>query len=112
MIAALICTQEGADVILSHCDSLEDPDLLAALEAKGIRKFIGFTIPVELARERYGRHFDVVVQGIHETDELRVIDFLGSRAFNLFSFEELGEPVFYEFGSVVRRPVEASREES
>jgi len=104
MIAALICTGEGAVVILSRYDSLDHPDLLAALEQKGIRKFIGFIIPVELARRRYGCHFDAVTRNLHETDDLRVLDFLGGRAFSLFSFEELGEPFFHEAGAAAREP--------
>lgn len=64
--------------------------------SKGIAKFIAYEIPVEEAKKRYGRHFDVVVQDLRETDDLRILDYEGSRAFRMFSFKELGEPVIYE----------------
>ena len=46
--------------------------------------------------QRYGGHFGTVVNDLHETDDLRVLDYNGERAFALFRFDELGSPVFYE----------------
>ena len=57
---------------------------------------MAFSIPLELAEERYGGHFNVVVNDLHETDDLRVLDYNGDRAFKLFSFTELGDAIFYE----------------
>jgi hypothetical protein len=45
---------------------------------------------------RYGMHFDIVARSLAETDDLRVLDFDGSRAFRLFGFGEMSEPVAHE----------------
>jgi hypothetical protein len=66
------------------------------LRSKGITKFIAHEVPVELAKARYGNHFDVVCQDLHETDDLRVLDYSGDRAYKSFSFKELGSPIYHE----------------
>ena len=96
MKAALIFTGSGPIVILTSYDSLTDPHLLDRLHHKGLSKFIAFEIPVELCRTRYGRHFDVVCDDLHQADDLRVLDYNGHRALDLFKFEELGQPIFHE----------------
>jgi hypothetical protein len=96
MKAGLIFTGSGPVLILTSHASLTDPRLLEKLRAKGIDKFIAYEIPVERARQRYGGHFDVVLRDLHETDDLRVLDFNGERAFRLFSLAELGPPVMHE----------------
>jgi hypothetical protein len=45
---------------------------------------------------RYGGHFRVVENDLHETDDLRVLDFNGQRIFQLFRFDELGTPILQE----------------
>jgi hypothetical protein len=37
-----------------------------------------------------------VVNDLHESDDLRVLDYNGERAFALFRLDELKNPVFYE----------------
>jgi hypothetical protein len=65
------------------------------LRSKGIDKFI-VTISPLTAKERYGTHFATVAGDVHETDQLRILDFSGHRAFSLFRFDELGPPTRYE----------------
>lgn len=98
MKAALLFTASAPLVILTSHPSLTAPPLLAKLSAKGIDKFIAYELPIETARQRYGHHFQVVLQDLHETDDLRVLDYNGQRAFQLFHFKELGEPIMYEGG--------------
>jgi hypothetical protein len=86
----------GPVVIITSHKSITDPTLLEKLAVKGIDKFIAYEIPAELAKERYGGHFDVVIGDLRETDDLRVLDYSGTRAFRLFRLSELGEPVLYE----------------
>ncbi|GGF17970.1 hypothetical protein GCM10011611_24770 [Aliidongia dinghuensis] len=86
-------TGSGALVILTSYGAIDDPALLRRLAAKGIDKFLSYQIPLALARERYGKHFDVVLEDLSETDDLRVLDFDGTRAFRLFSFREMGAPL-------------------
>ena len=49
-----------------------------------------------MAAARYGGHFEVVRRDVHDTDDFRVLDFNGNRAFRLFRFSELGAPIMYE----------------
>lgn len=96
MRTLLLLTASGPIVILTSYASAETPALIEKLGTKGIRKFIAFDIPLELARERYANHFVVVAHDLHETDDLRVLDFDGQRALQLFRFAELGQPTFHE----------------
>lgn len=96
MHAAIIFSGTGPLVVLTSHDGLEDPELLKRLDAKGIRKFIGFPLPIELVRSKYGNHYGVVCEQLHETDDLRVLDFDGQRALKLLPFTEFGKPVYHE----------------
>ena len=98
----MLYTGSGPMVIMTSYRKVEAPGLLDKLTAKGIHKFIAYEIPLELARKRYGAHFDMVRGNLDESDDLRVLDYNGERAFRLFRFDELGrarkrEPdVYYE----------------
>ncbi|USF88839.1 cytosolic protein [Candidatus Endoriftia persephone] len=96
MKAAMLFTGSGPIVILTSYASLEDPALLKRLDGKGISKFLAFDVPIEMAEARYGGHFQNVLHNLHESDDLRVLDYNGQRAMQLFSFKELGEPVYHE----------------
>lgn len=96
MYGAIIFTGSGPLVILTSHDGLEDPDLVTRLSEKGIDKFVGFPVDVQLLRSRYGNHFDVVQESLRETDDLRVLDFDGQRAFKLLSFSDFGAVVYHE----------------
>ena len=96
MKSYFLFTASGPLVILTSYDSIDNPELLRRLRSKGITKFMACEVPVELARERYGMHFDVVCEDLHETDDLRVLDYNGERAYRNFSFKELGAPIYYE----------------
>ncbi len=92
----MLLTASGPLVIMTSYDSASAPELLRKFEAQGITKFVAYQIPLELARERYGGHFFVVEHDLDETDDLRVLDHNGARAFSLFRFSELGPPETYE----------------
>lgn len=92
----MLLAGSGPIVILSSYDSPTTPELLQKLVAKGIDKFIAYEIPLALAKKRYGGHFSVVESDLHESDDLRVLDYDGSRAFSLFRFSELSDPLTYE----------------
>ena len=93
MKSLLLFTASGPLLILTSHESLRDQKLLEVLRHKGIGKFIAFEVPVALARERYGGHFQAVESNLQETDDLRVLDFDGQRIFKLFRFDELGSPI-------------------
>jgi hypothetical protein len=96
MKAYFLFTSGGPLVMLTSFDSILNPVLLKKLDSKGISKFIAHEIPVDLAKTRYGMHFDVVLQDLHQSDDIRILDYSGERAFNNFSFKELGPPFYVE----------------
>jgi hypothetical protein len=106
MIAVMLQTGEGTLVILTSYSSPTTPALLKKLETKGIEKFIAHEIPLELVKERYSQHFDAVSKDLQGTDDLRVLDYSGGRAFKLFKFRELGPAIEYEAGEVITKTTE------
>jgi len=96
MKAYFVCTASGPLVILTSCDSVGNTEFLKVVRSKGYPKFIAHEIPVELAKAKYGMHFNVVCNDPHESDTLRVLDYEGKRVWKNFSFEELGPPIYYE----------------
>lgn len=99
MKTALLFTGSGPLVIATSYASLTEPGLLAKLEAKGIGKFIAYELPLALTKQRYAGHFEVAMQDLRESDDLRVVDFNGERAFGLFHLNEFGQPIMVESGS-------------
>ncbi len=96
MKVGILHTGSGPIAIITSYGSLTDGNFLEKLKIKGIEKFIAYEVPVALARERYGNHFAAVLSDLHETDDLRVLDYNGQRVFQLFRFSELGQPVAHE----------------
>ena len=96
MKSFLLMTGSGPLVILTSHSDIENAILLDKLLAKGIEKFIAYEVPFDLAKQRYGGHFTIVANDLHETDDLRVLDYNGDRAFRLFSFSEIGTAHIHE----------------
>jgi hypothetical protein len=93
MKAYFLFTASAPIVILTSYNTINAPELLKRMTAKGIAKFIAHEVSVDAARAKYGKHFDVVCGDLHETDDLRVLDY--SRAFDNWSFNELGPPIYH-----------------
>ncbi|MCU0571889.1 MAG: hypothetical protein MUC41_02740 [Syntrophobacteraceae bacterium] len=96
MKAGIIVTGTGPILILTSYDSLTHPDLVKKLGAKGISEFIGYELDWERVKDAYGTHFSVVMGDLHETDDLRVLDYNGHRVFANFNFEEMSGPIYHE----------------
>jgi hypothetical protein len=96
MKSAILFTSSGPTIIVTSHHSCDSEGLLNKLAARGITKFIAFEIPIELVRERYGNHYNVVCEDLSETDDLRIMDIDGARIFSLFDFSEYGPPIFKE----------------
>ncbi len=96
MKAGIIFTGTGPILILTTFDSFNDPNLAAKLAAKGIRKYIASEVEVETVKARYGNHFPVVMGDLHQSDDLRVMDYNGYNVFNSFTFKEMGKPIYHE----------------
>ncbi len=94
--AYFMFTASGPLVVLTSFDSIQDPELIKRIVAKGIDKFIAYELPLALVKNKYGGHFDVVIYDLHQSDDFRILDYSGERAFKLFKLKELGTPIYFE----------------
>ncbi|RLB70159.1 MAG: hypothetical protein DRH04_04050 [Deltaproteobacteria bacterium] len=93
MKAAILFTGTGPILILTSYGSLTDPDFIAKLESKNIKKFILYEVPIETCRKKYGNYFELVSQDLGGKNDMRVLDYIGSHIFLNFSFAEMGDAV-------------------
>jgi len=96
MKAGIVFTGTGPILILTSYDSLTHPELAKKLAAKGIKKFVAGDVSMDKVKEKYGETFKVVMEDLHQTDDLRVLDYNGHTIFSNFAFREMGKPIFYE----------------
>jgi hypothetical protein len=96
MKAGIFFTGSGPILVLTSYDSLSETNLTEKFHAKGIKKYIAYEVPVELVKQRYGTHYDVVMNDLKQEDDLRVMDYDGHHVFYSFSLKELGKPIFNE----------------
>ena len=98
MNAGIYVTGTGPILLLTTYESLADPNLIQKLKSKGIRKFIAYEVPEHKVRQRYGQQFNVVMNDLKQTDDLRVLDYDGHHVFYNFSLSELGDPIHHDEG--------------
>lgn len=96
MKAGLLITGNGALLYLTSNQKYIDDGLVQKFISKGITKFIVYEISVDEARKKYQGHFNIVAADLRDTDDLRILDYDGNRAFKMFSFKELGNPYLHE----------------
>ncbi len=96
MKAGIIFTGAGPILILTSYEAFDNPKLIAKLKAKGVQKFIATEVPIEKVEERYGHHFNVVMGDLHQTDDLRVLDYNGHNVLYNFAFADMSKPIYYE----------------
>lgn len=96
MKAGLLISGSGALMYLTSHSDYMDGALVEKFKTKGINKFIVYEVLVDRLKEKYGAHFDIVIRDLKETDDLRILDYDGSRAFNVFKLKDLGAPKIYE----------------
>ena len=96
MKAGIFFTGTGPILILTSYESLNDPSFAEKLAQKGIKKYIACEVSEELVKQKYGKHFNVIMGDLKQTDDLRVLDYDGHHVFYNFSLKEIGEPVFHE----------------
>lgn len=93
MKSGIVFSGSGPILVLTSFESFSDAKFIEKLSQKGIKKFIAFEAPIELSKEKYGRHYEVVMQDVKESDDLRVLDVNGHRVFQNFSFKEMGKGI-------------------
>ncbi len=91
MKAGVIFTGSGPIVVLTSYDSFTNPGFVEKMKSKGVKKFFGYELPLELCQKRYGEHYPVILNDLRQTDDLRVLDYDGSHIFLSFSFNEYGQ---------------------
>ncbi len=96
MNAGIFFTGTGPILILTSYESLDNPKLVEKLALKGIKKFIAFEIQEDLVKQRYGKHFNMILGDLKQEDDLRVLDYDGHHVFYNFSLDEIGKPIYYE----------------
>ena len=96
MKALMLFTSSGPMVVLSSHEEPNDNVFLGKLRAKGVGKFLAYELPLAEVQAKYGGHFQTVVNDLHETDDLRVLDFNGHRVFDLFRLATLERPFVHE----------------
>ena len=96
MKAGIFFTGTGPILILTTYESLNESRLVDKLAQKGIKKFIAYEVPEELVKQRYGKHFNVILGDLKQTDDLRVLDYDGHHVFYSFSLNEIGKPLCHE----------------
>jgi hypothetical protein len=96
MKAGIFFTGTGPILILTSYDTLNDPKLVQKLTAKGIKKYIAYEIPENKVKEKYGKHYSVVLGDLNQTDDLRVLDYDGHHVFYNFPLSEISKPIYQE----------------
>jgi predicted transcriptional regulator YheO len=96
MKAWILFTGSGPILTLTSFDSLLNRNLITKFKAKGIKKFIAYEVPVDLVKQKYGKHYDIVLNDLKQQDDLRVMDYNGHHVFYNFTIKELGDPIYFE----------------
>ncbi|HSL94426.1 MAG TPA: hypothetical protein VLA35_00690 [Thermoleophilia bacterium] len=96
MRGVLVFSGTGPLLILSSYPTVDHPELVAKLRAKGLRKFIAYEIPIDRCKDLYGSTYRDIVADLETSDDMRVLDFDGHRIFLNFSLRELGAAFVYE----------------
>jgi hypothetical protein len=99
MKAGIFFTGTGPILILTSYETLDDTNLVEKLATKGIKKFIAYEVPKEKVKERYGKHYNVILGDLNQSDDLRVLDYDGHHVFYNFSLNEIGDPIYHEIKS-------------
>jgi len=96
MKAVMVFTGSGPLLILTSYPSIDDPNFIGKLKAKGIKKFISFEIPIDRCKGLYGISYSDIVEDLQKVDDMRVLDFDGHHIMNNFSLKKTGTPFVYE----------------
>lgn len=96
MKAVVVFAGTGPLLILSSYPSIDDPNFVNKLRAKGLKKFIAFEVSVDECRELYDYRYPDIVEDLKKTNDLRILDFDGHNIFENFSLKKMGAPYIFE----------------
>jgi len=98
MKGILVFTASGPVLLLSSYDSLDDPELIGHLRAKGMEKFLAWEVPVDRCHELYGYTYRDDAADLETHAGIHVLDNDGHRLFLNFALSELRGGIVYESG--------------
>ena len=96
MKAGILFTGSGPILMMTSYESFSDPKLIKKLKEKGIKKYICYEVPIEVVKQKYGNHYNIVMEDLRQSDDLRVVDYDGSHVFYGFDFNKLGKPLYHD----------------
>ena len=96
MKAGIFFTGTGPILILTSYQSLNDQKLVEKLALKGIKKYIAYEIQEDLVKQKYRKHFKVILGELKQADDFRVLDYDRHHVFYNFSIDDIGEPIYHE----------------
>ena len=96
MKAGIIFTGTGPILVLTTYPSFNDPAFVEKMSQKGIMKYLAYELDAELVRKSYGQKFEVIINDVKQTDDLRVLDYNGYNVFHNFSLKDLSPPILVE----------------
>lgn len=96
MKAFILFSGSAPLLLLTSYESARDAQFIEKLAARGMKKFVAYEVPEDLVKQIYGKHYNRVMEDLHQSDDLRVLDYDGYHVVNTFSFKTLGKPVLYE----------------
>ena len=96
MKTGIIFTGSEPILVVTSFDSFTNSGLIEKSNIKGIKKFIAYEISEDIVKEKYGKHYSVIMGDLHQTNDLRVVDYNRHHVFYNFSFKNFDGPVQYE----------------
>ena len=99
MKGILVFGGSGPLLLLSSYPTIDDPQLIERLHAKGLEKFIAYEVPIDRCRDLYGHRYKDIVRDLETADDMRVLDFDGHHIFLNFSLRSLGPSCVHEPGT-------------
>jgi hypothetical protein len=96
MKAVIVFTGTGPILILSSYPSVDDPNFVNKLSAKGIKKFISFEVSIDQCKNLYGYSYHDIIEDLQDTNDMRILDFDGHHIFKNFSLKKMGPPFIFE----------------
>lgn len=96
MKAGIFFTGSGPILVITSFNAFTEPHFIERMEAKGFEKFMAYEIDAGGLKAKYGKHFDIIMGDLKQSDDLRVLDYDGHRIFKLFVLSQLRGPIFHE----------------
>ncbi len=90
MKAVMVLTGSEPILILNSYPSIDDPNFISKLKAKGIKKFIVSEIPMDQCENLYGSNYFDIVRDLRKANDMRVLDFDDNHIINDFSLKGMG----------------------